>query len=148
MDENMKTSTRKYDPEIVYKLSQLQAILWLTNSINHLLGDLYASPRICDMINCTFIYNCILQQSKVFSKKLLPLSLEEKFQNTASKILSCLKYLDERATKISSGKKKRSKRQQLTQTMAEKEMLENEISRDEIDNFFDKENIFSVLKIE
>ena len=148
MDENMKTKTRKYDPDIVHKLSQLQAILWLTNSLNQLLGGVYTLPRISDMINCTFIFNCILQHSKVFGRELLPRSLEEKFQTTSSKILSCLQCLDEPVTKISAGKKKRSKKQHCSQARPEKEMFNSEISPDEIDSFFDEENIFSVLKIE
>ena len=147
MEESMKTNTRKYEPDIVYKLSQFQAILWVTNALNQLLGGLYKPPRISEVINCTFIFNCILNHSKVFRKEFLPLSLEDKFESLCSKILPCLKLLDDKNTKISSGRKKRSKKQQVIRTTDETVTSKSEIS-DGVDNFFDKENIFSLLKIE
>ena len=146
MEESMKTNTKKYDPDIVYKLSQFQAILWVSIALNQLLGSVFASPRISQLINCTFIFNCILQQSKVFRKEFLPVSLEEKFENICSKILPCLKYLDSQTT-AKSGKKKITKKKSQTKGKIG-ETLSSDNSSDEVDKFFDQENIFSLLKIE
>ena len=143
----MKTNTRKYDPEIVYKLSQFQAILWVSMAVNQLLGTVYKSPRISQLINCTFIFNCILQQTKVFRKGFLPVSFEEKFEKLCSKIFSCLKYLDSETPTVKSGKKKMTKKK--CQTKAKiSEALSSDTSCDEANQFFDQENIFSLLKIE
>ena len=147
MEESMKTNTKKYDPDIVYKLSQFQAILWVSSAVNQLLGTVYKSPRISQMINCTFIFNCILQQTKVFRKEFLPVSLEEKFENICSKILSCLKYLDSQTTTVKSGKKKMTKKKSQPKAKIG-DALSSDNSSDEVDKFFDQENIFSLLKIE
>ena len=149
MEESMKSNTKKYDSEIVYKLSQFQAILWVSMALNQLLGSVYKSPRISQLINCTFIFNCILQQTKVFRKELLPVTLQEKFENISSKILSCLKYLDAQTTTVKSGKKKMTKKKSPTKAkISLGETLSSDNSSDEVDKFFDEANLFSLLKIE
>merc|ERR1711902_116651 len=131
----MKTNTKKYDPDVVYKLSQFQAILWVSIALNQLVGSVYKSPRISQLINCTFIFNCILQQTKVFGKEFLPVTLKEKFENVCSKILSCLKYLQTTTSKP--GKKKLTKKKSQTKTRMS-ETLSSDNSSDEVEKFFDQ----------
>jgi len=144
IDESMKTNTRKFEIGIVHSLSKLQAILSAAFALNSLLGNVYIVPNISDLFNGTFIFNAILQFSRVpYRDDYLPPGLAEPFNQLVKAFSGSLKNLS--PTSNLSSPKKKKKKVNLVEERAE--IIVNQPTEKK-ETFFDMANIFSTLSLE
>jgi len=57
LDEDLVTTAKKFDVETVHYVSELQAVLSASQSLNALLGGILKFPKISELIHGTFLYN-------------------------------------------------------------------------------------------
>ena len=146
LEERLKTSTKTYDEDLVHKLSQFQALLWVTVALHQLLDTGLKTPRISELLNCTFIYNLVNNyKESLLSQELESLDIVKEFRRTSDtffKHLHCIEHQNSVKTK---------NRKELRKTKNKKKdiVFENlEVELDDSDSdFCDVNNKFSCLKI-
>ena len=144
IDEGMKTNTRKFDIGVVHSLSKLQAILSATFALNSLLGNVYSIPNISDLFNGTFIFNAIVQFSRVqYRDDYLPPQLAEPFNQLVKTFTESLKNISLNSN-LSSPKKKKKRVIKATES---DEVIVNQPTKNK-ETFLDMGNIFSTLSLE
>jgi len=143
IDEGMKTSTRKFDIEVVHSLSKLQALTYVTTAINRLLGNIFSFPNISDVFNGTFIFNIIMLFSKVpYKKEFLPPLVSEPFNKLSGQVSKCLTNLSTQTSKLSPKKKLKKL---VKASESDPELI---LPVEKMKTFHDVENIFSALSLE
>ena len=148
MEESMKTSTKKYDKDIVHCFGVLQAIVYTSSILNTLLGDVVILPKISEFVSGTFLYNVVMYISKKpeqLKDCFLPEKMREEFLRIFNLISSLLPNLQPVNTKPM---KKKKKPRQKTDTSEYSDFIESDLAESESETgFFDVENRFSALKV-
>jgi len=146
LEEGMKTSSKKFCRATVHLLSQLQAILWAARAVNDLFGGVLTFPKLSELLNCTFIYNCIVQHEKFsIGSDVFPGELSKEFNAIVDKVLACLGNLSNSPVKPKKTKEKviPKKRKNVRERLNQKSSLVSTT-----DQFLDENNIFSLLSLE
>ena len=147
MEESMKTSTKKYDKDIVHCFGVLQTIVYTSSILNTLLGDVVILPKISEFVSGTFLYNVVMYISKKpeqLKDCFLPEKMREEFLRIFNLISSLLPNLQPVNTKPMKKKKPRQK----TDTSEYSDFIESDLAESESETgFFDVENRFSALKV-
>ena len=145
LEERMKTSTKTYDEDLVHKLSQFQALLWVTVALHQLLDTGLRTPVISELLNCTFIYNLVNNyKESLISQELESLDLVKTFRRTSDMIFKQLHCVEHNSVKTKNRKESRK-----TNNKKKDIVIENiEVELDNSDSdFCDVNNKFSCLKI-
>ncbi|XP_023324004.1 protein asteroid [Eurytemora carolleeae] len=147
MEENMKTSTKKYVKDIVHCFGVLQSIVYTSSILNTLLGDVVILPKISEFVSGTFLYNVVMYISKKpeqLKDCFLPEKMREEFLRIFNLISSFLPNLQSVNTKHMKKKKPKQK----TETSEYSDFIESDLAESESETgFFDVENRFSALKV-
>ena len=64
IEESLKTSSRKFDRDLVHSFSMLQSTFYIFNTLNKLLGNIIPMPKVSHFINGTFVYNMVVYIGK------------------------------------------------------------------------------------
>ena len=108
LEERMKTSTKTYDEDLVHKLSQFQALLWVTVALHQLLDTGLRTPVISELLNCTFIYNLVNNyKESLISQELESLDLVKTFRRTSDMIFKQLHCVELNSVKTKNRKESR-----------------------------------------
>ena len=142
LEEKMKTSTKNFDYEIVHKLSQFQAILWVTLGLHQLLDTGFQTPRISEVLNCTFIFNVVNSyKESLLSKELESLEIVKTFRKTSGHVIKHLNTVNSITTKLrKESRKSKHKKKEIIKDNFQEELNSNS-------DFCDVNNKFSCLKI-
>ena len=146
MEESLKTSTRKYEKNLVHLMAVFQSIFYCVSVLNVLLGHVIQMPRVFDLYNGTLIYNLVgwvLKSPQCLKQDtFLPPALNFEFGQDFQRLTGKLSHLRLMAVRH----KKKAKTKTATRTDTPPPVTDEPHSGSEPE-FFDLENRFSGLRV-
>ena len=147
IEESMKTSTRKYDKDVVHCFGVLQSIVYTSSILNTLLGGVVYLPKISEFFSGTFLYNTVANINKK-PEQLKDCSLQEKMREEFLRIFDLFINLLPNLKSVNTKQKKKKKPKQKPDVSEHSDFIESDLAESEVETgFLDVENRFSALKV-
>lgn len=147
MEESLKTSTKKFDKELVHCFAVFQAIFYSVYVLNRALGSVISLPRISELFNGTFVYNLvvyIVRKPETIKQSFLPPAHSVQFLQTFQLLLDHLPNIKD----VTSKPKKQRRTKVRPEPIETSDNIGSERTPSGSENeFFDVENRFSALKV-
>ena len=114
----------------------------MTLGLHQLLDTGFQTPRISEVLNCTFIFNVVNSyKESLLSKELESLEIVKTFRKTSDHVLKHLNTVNSITTKL----RKESRKSKHKKKEISKDNIQEELNSDS--DFCDVNNKFSCLKI-